>query len=129
MPMPISDAHDINTLLNWVMGRHRHDEPVTLNDATDAARRLAAKANKALMAGPTQDDVLLVPREADAAEVARSIALLGEFETRQFGDCIKRDLELTHSTCGTRAVGPVGEPDEHDSPETYHVWTAPEHRS
>jgi len=66
MPIPITDATDINTLLDYILGRTRpHGGAVTTDEATAAARRLAAKANKALSAGLTPDDVDL-PRELAA---------------------------------------------------------------
>ena len=58
MAIPIGDATDINTLLGYFMGRTRPGcGPVTAEEATAAARRLAGKANKALSAGLTPDDV------------------------------------------------------------------------
>ena len=58
MAISIGDASDINTLLDYIMGRTRPScGPVTGEEATAAARRLAGKANKALAAGLTPDDV------------------------------------------------------------------------
>jgi hypothetical protein len=58
MAIPIGEATDINTLLNYMMARTRPGcGPVTADQATAAARRLAGKANKALSAGLTPGDV------------------------------------------------------------------------
>jgi len=60
MAIPIGDAADINTLLDWLMGRRRpHGGAITIDEATAAARRLAGKANRALSAGLTPGDVNL----------------------------------------------------------------------
>jgi hypothetical protein len=65
MPISISAANDINDLLDWAMRRPRHGGPVTLEQATGAARRLAGLAYRALSAGLTPADVTLAPREQD----------------------------------------------------------------
>ncbi len=58
MAIPIGDATAINTLLAYMMGRTRPGcSPVTADEAAAAARQLAGKANKALSAGLTPDDV------------------------------------------------------------------------
>jgi hypothetical protein len=58
MAIPVSDATDINTLLDYLMGRSRPGfDLVTAEEATAAARRLAGKAYKALSAGLAPDDV------------------------------------------------------------------------
>ena len=58
MAIPIGDATAINTLLGYIMCRTRPGcSPVTAEEATAAARRLAGKAKKALSAGLTPDDV------------------------------------------------------------------------
>jgi hypothetical protein len=63
MAIPMTAATDINTLLDYIMGRTRTGFGlVTADEATAAARRLAAKANRARSAGLTPDDVDL-PRE------------------------------------------------------------------
>lgn len=72
MAIPITDATDINTLLDWAMGRTRpYGGAVTADEATAAGKRLAAKANRALSAGLTPDDVdltrELVPGRQDGA--------------------------------------------------------------
>ena len=67
MAIPIGAATDINTLLDYFMGRTRPGcGPVTAEEATAAARRLAGKANKALSAGLTPDDVDLTGKLATA---------------------------------------------------------------
>ena len=58
MAIPVSYATDINRLLEYIMGRSRQGfDLVTAEEAAAAARRLAGKANKALSAGLTPDDV------------------------------------------------------------------------
>jgi hypothetical protein len=65
MPISIPDATAINTLLNYIMGRARpHGGAITAGEATNAARRLAAKANNTLSAGLTPDDVDLTSEPA-----------------------------------------------------------------
>lgn len=58
--MTITDARDVNTVLLWVMGKSRlyHEHPSDA-EATEAARRLAGKAHKTLLAGLKPDDVVL----------------------------------------------------------------------
>ncbi len=61
--MPISDSNDINTVLRWDMDKpDPYHDPVFDQEATEAARRLAAKAYKALAAGLRPDDVQLSRR-------------------------------------------------------------------
>lgn len=59
--MNIGEARDINTVLLWAMRKHRHatNTLVTDEEATEAARRLAHKALKTLMAGLNPYDVTL----------------------------------------------------------------------
>lgn len=61
--MTITEANDVNTLVHYAMG-HRTPWPggpeITGADATAAAKRLTAKAYKALSAGLTPDQVDLV---------------------------------------------------------------------
>jgi hypothetical protein len=60
--MTITEANDVNTVLCWAMGhmvRYPGGPPVTDEDATEAARRLAGKASRALMAGLRPDEVTL----------------------------------------------------------------------
>jgi hypothetical protein len=85
MAISVAAATDINTLLGWVMGRHRHGEPVTLEDATAAARRLAGTAHRKLMAGLTPADVTLDPREPDVGDVSRYLAHHGVRTLRHAG--------------------------------------------
>lgn len=57
MALTVSEAHDVNTLLDWLLGIPRlyMDGPKTdeelAAEAQAAAGRLADKANKTLMAG------------------------------------------------------------------------------
>lgn len=63
MAFTIGEAHDVNTLLDWMLGIRRPgsvddtDEQLA-EEAKASAARLADKANKALMAGIRSDDVL-----------------------------------------------------------------------
>ena len=62
MALTIGEAHDVNTLLDWMLGIRRpsnsdSDEELR-HEAKEAAARLADKANKALMAGIRGADVL-----------------------------------------------------------------------
>lgn len=60
--MTITDANDINTVLHWAMGhpaRWPGGPPVTDEDATAAAKGLAAKTYRALSGGLTPDQVEL----------------------------------------------------------------------
>jgi hypothetical protein len=67
MAIPIGDAHDINTVLYYLMGRRRpHGAAVTADEVTAAASRLAGKAHKALGAGLAPDDVDLTGALATA---------------------------------------------------------------
>jgi hypothetical protein len=66
MAMPISDASNLNTVLEWAMGRDTMDRlgsrggsRISDGVATDAARQLTAKAYKSLMAGLRPDQVHL----------------------------------------------------------------------
>lgn len=55
MALTIGEAHDVNTLLDWILGIRRPTSDKTDDelaaDAQAAAGRLADKANKTLMAG------------------------------------------------------------------------------
>lgn len=79
MAMPIGDSADINTVLQWAMGK---DMPYTEfpagQEATDAARRLITKANKALSAGLRPEEVTL--SSAATAEAHRRILINQEIE-------------------------------------------------
>lgn len=68
--MPISDANDINTVVQWAMGnrvRWPGGPAITDDDATAAAQRLTAKAHKALMAGLRPDQVQLARGASEAS--------------------------------------------------------------
>lgn len=84
--MTITEANDINTVLHWAMG-HREAWPggprITAQDATAAARRLTARAQKTLLAGLGPADVTLaapalLPAEQIAVTVARAQLERGE---------------------------------------------------
>ena len=88
MAIPIGDATDINTLLDYIIGRTRPGrDPVTIEDATAAARRLAGKANKALSAGLNPDDVdltrllALVPHDDTPPAEIDGMAVRAAFPT------------------------------------------------
>ena len=55
MALTITEAHDVNTLLDWILGiRNQHStgtDEERAAEAQAAAGRLADKANKTLMAG------------------------------------------------------------------------------
>jgi hypothetical protein len=67
MAMPVSDASNLNTVIEWAMGRKItiHTDVrgggslITDQVATEAARRLIAKAYKSLMAGLPPERVRL----------------------------------------------------------------------
>ncbi len=64
------DSNDINTVLHWAMGhraRRPGGAPVTDETATEAARRLAAKAHKALYAGLRPEQVQLTRAVSEAS--------------------------------------------------------------
>lgn len=63
MALTISEAHDVNTLLDWMLGIRRASSAADTDEhlaeeAKAAAARLADKANKSLMAGIRSEDVL-----------------------------------------------------------------------
>jgi hypothetical protein len=67
MAMPIRDASDINTVLRWAMGQPGPSgAPITDDQATTAARNLAAKAYLALGAGLRPGQVTLTRPPARA---------------------------------------------------------------
>lgn len=55
MALTVTEAHDVNTLLDWILGIRRPNSTMTdeelAAEAQAAAGRLADKANKTLMAG------------------------------------------------------------------------------
>lgn len=58
MALTIGEAHDVNTLLEHVLQHSRAGLGVpSLDEAREAAARLADKANKTLMAGLTGERV------------------------------------------------------------------------
>lgn len=60
MTTTITESQDINTILHWAMGRrvrYPGGPVITQDDATAAAKRLAARAYKALSAGLRPEDV------------------------------------------------------------------------
>jgi hypothetical protein len=60
MPLTITSASDINTLLNWILGNRDDDavdDSVQFEAAREAAVRLADQANKTLSAGLRGDKV------------------------------------------------------------------------
>lgn len=73
--MNISEANAVNHLLRYVMDYHGRDDlsPATSGGAREAAILLAGKANKALHAGLTGDEVRLnwrdLPRRASTVKV------------------------------------------------------------
>ena len=76
MAIPISAAHDINTLLRYLMGLAWPQEAAsaTEDEAIAAARRLAGQAYRALSAGLSPDEVnlprLLATAQHDGAPPA-----------------------------------------------------------
>jgi hypothetical protein len=103
MSMPISDANDLNTVLLWAMGRrvrYPGGPPVTDEDATAAARRLAAKAQKALMAGLYPEQVELTrdgPADAQVLEAARTVL------NRRYPGTRPRDIDDSIALLGRAA--------------------------
>jgi hypothetical protein len=72
MSMPVSDSNDLNTVLLWAMGRPRpYHGHVSDHEATEAARRITAKAYKALGAGLTPGDVTLDRAATQRARLAQ----------------------------------------------------------
>ena len=75
MSIPITHANDINTVLDWAMDRPARTgrPPVSDEDATVAAKRLAGKAHKALSAGlrPEQVELARVPIPGDLEPACR----------------------------------------------------------
>jgi len=76
--MTITEAKDVNTVLRWAMatamGRQPErwpGHPISDADATTAAKRLAAKAEKTLMAGLRPEEVELY-RPAAGLEAERA---------------------------------------------------------
>jgi hypothetical protein len=55
MALTVGESHDVNTLLDWILGIRRPDTMMSDEQLADqaqaAAGRLADKANKTLMAG------------------------------------------------------------------------------
>jgi hypothetical protein len=80
----ITEANDINTVLYWAMGQMRpYDEHPSDAEATEAARRLAARANKTLMAGLRPDEVAL--DRAECSTAIRRVLIDIEIDTRAHG--------------------------------------------
>lgn len=112
MTMTITDASDINTVLQWAMG-HRARWPggpaVTDQDATDAAKRLTAKALKALSAGLRPKQVLLkrqVPEDLAHALIEPACRVCGctENEPCAGGCCWVEDPRMLGELCSSCAV-------------------------
>jgi len=70
MALTIGEAHDVNTLLDWMLGIRRPGSEMTddelMAEAKQSAARLAGKANKALMAGLRTEDVLAAWDQVEA---------------------------------------------------------------
>jgi hypothetical protein len=105
--MPITDASDVNTVLDWAMGRtvrYPGGPPVTDEDATAAARRLAAKAHKALMAGLRPEQVQLTRGASEASlagEPACRVCGCTENEPCPGGCCWVPDPKMLGELCST----------------------------
>jgi hypothetical protein len=108
MAIPITDATDINTLLDFMMGRTRpYGGAVTADEATAAARRLVAKANRALSAGLTPGDVNLTgelaPGQLDGAMPTEidGMPVRAAFPTPPEGDdCLEQWTVIVHEASG-----------------------------
>ena len=112
MRILITDATDINTVLRWAMG-HRTSWPgapaITDENATDAAKRLTAKAYKSLSAGLRPEQVTLKrrpPEDLTAALIEPACRVCGctENEPCRGGCCWVEDPKTLGELCSSCAV-------------------------
>jgi hypothetical protein len=110
MSPTISDSNDINTVLQWAMGRttaYPGGPALTDEDATAAGRRLAERAYKALYVGLRPDQVRLTRSVSEASlagDPACRVCGCTENKPCLGGCCWVEDPKMLGELCSSCAI-------------------------